>query len=330
MNSTSTIQDVLVVAFGGPTKGCCKAFDPCPGEAWCFVSGIFGHNPKRKARIEEVTSHYTKLGGFSDFNQRTEAQAAALQAELGRRGHQIRVHTGYHHWNPYVRDVIGGMKEEGRGDFIALILAPHQSSLSWDAYLRLVAEGIEIAGEGCPEVVGVAQPFWNHEGFIAAIADRIRQAATQAGVAIDAPDVHLLLSAHAIPQPVAKTSPYCRQIEETAALVAAALGKSDRVVVAYQSQPGDSNIPWTGPSLEDGIDQLKAAGAGTVLAAAIGFLCDNVEVLWDLGVEGEKHAQVCGLNFVRAESVHDHPSFIAMLADQVEAAMHQATHSPQA
>ena len=317
--TATAVDEILIVAFGGPTPGCCKAFDECPGEARCFVSGIFGHNEARKARIDEVTQHYLDLGGFSDFNKHTQDQADALKAELKKRGHNINIRCGYHHWMPWVRDVIAEQKRDGVGKVLVLIMAPHKSSVSWDLYLRIVGEGITLAGEGAPQVVGVVDSWSEKPGFIKAIAGRIQEACERDGVKIDDPATHLVMSAHSIPAPVARTSTYCKSIEETAKLVADELGVS-KYTLAYQSQPSDSKIEWTGPGLEDVIEELgKRGDVKTIVGSAIGFLCDNVEVLHDLGVEGKEEAEKAGMKFVRAESVHTHPEFIALLADQVEA-----------
>lgn len=315
------MPELLIVAFGGPTPGCCHQFTTCPGESYCFVSGIFGHNAARRDRVETVASHYAELGGFSNFNPYTEQQARALAAELAQRGMSLHVRCGFHHWRPYVRDVIADMRADGVREMLVLVMAPHQSSVSWDLYLRIVGEGIEQAGERAPQVVGVIDPWWNDTGFIDAIVARLETVAHTAGIALTAPQTALLLTAHAVPEPVSRTAPYCRQVEETAALVAAKLGVAD-YTVAYQSQPGDSAIPWTKPSLEDAIDDFAQTGKAVVVSAAIGFLCDNVEVLYDLGIEGKKRAADLGLDFVRAESVHDHPAFIHMLADRVQAKLH--------
>jgi ferrochelatase len=315
------MPELLIVAFGGPTPGCCHKFNSCPGEAYCFVSGIFGHNPARQGRVETVASHYAELGGFSNFNAYTEQQARALATELEQRGTPLRIRCGFHHWQPYVRDVIADMHADGVREILVLVLAPHQSSVSWDLYLRIVGEGIEQAGEIAPQVVGVIDPWWNDMGFIEAIGARLTAAAQTAGMTLTAPETALLLTAHAVPEPVSRTAPYYRQVEETAALVAAKLGVAD-YTVAYQSQPDDSTIPWTKPSLEEAIEAFAQAGKAAVVSAAIGFLCDNVEVLYDLGIEGEKRAADLGLDFVRAESVHDHPAFIHMLADHVQDKLH--------
>jgi protoheme ferro-lyase len=69
--------------------------------------------------------------------------------------------------------------------------------------------------------------------------------------------------------------------------------------------------------VEEVIAAYAKAGKSTIVSSAIGFLCDNIEVLHDLGVEGERCAAQHGVRFVRAESVHRHPAFIRMLADHV-------------
>jgi protoporphyrin/coproporphyrin ferrochelatase len=312
-------MNLLIVAFGGPTPGCCHRFDTCPGEAYCFVSGIFGDNPARKARVEEVVEHYKELGGFSRFNEITEAQADALKAELARRGHDVNVTVGYDHWNPYIRDKVAELP--AGQDFVALVLAPHQSSVSWDGYLRRISEGLEALPENArPKWAGVCEPFYDKAGFIDALADHIRKAAGSIGADLTAGDTGLLLSAHAVPMPVVRTSKYVDQIKETAALVARKLN-AHNWMVGFQSAPGDSNIEWTTPYIEQAMEQLKDSGANKIVAAPIGFLCDNVEVLHDLGIEGKEHAEKIGVTFAVAEAVNTNPAFIGALADQVTAAL---------
>lgn len=318
MTQTTTATELLMVAFGGPTPGCCEHFETCPGEAYCFVSGIFGHNPDRHERIEEVAAHYHELGGYSSFNTYTAEQATALTAELEQRGVPMRVRCGYHHWRPYARDTIAEMTADGVKELLVLIMAPHQSSVSWDMYLRIVGEGIQQAGEQAPQVIGVIDPWWNVSGFVEAVTSRIDIAAQTIGTSLNDPDTGLLLTAHAIPEPVSRTAPYCNQVKETAALVADKLGVED-YTVAYQSQPSVSTIPWTGPTLEEAIAAFAKAGKTKIVSSAIGFLCDNVEVLYDLGIEGKRSADQHGMAFARAESVHSHPAFVSMLADHVEA-----------
>ncbi|MEZ5992638.1 MAG: ferrochelatase [Planctomycetota bacterium] len=313
------IDNLMVVAFGGPTEECCGKHAECPGQAFCFVNGIFGDNPARRPRVDEVVEHYKHFGGFSKFNEITEAQAAAVQAELKNRGHDLKVTVGYDHWLPKIADQVVEMQRDGADEFVTLVMAPHQSSISWDAYLRRVSEGLDKLDESSrPKWAGVVDPFWNKPGFIEALADRIKSAAASIDADLSNSGTGLVLSAHAVPMPVVKTSKYVEQIRETAELVATKLGATNWAV-AFQSAPSDSKIEWTTPYLEHVIEELKDGGAQKIVAAPIGFLCDNVEVLYDLGVEGKEKADELQLPFAAAEAVNTHPAFIRQLADNVEA-----------
>jgi protoporphyrin/coproporphyrin ferrochelatase len=319
-----TITDLLIVAFGGPTVECCGKYAECPGQAFCFVNGIFGDNPARRARVDEVVAHYVELGGFSRFNEITEAQGEALRLELARRGHNLRVIVGYDHWMPHIADQVSKLK----GDFLVLVMAPHQSSISWDAYLRRVSEGLDKLDESRrPQWAGVVDPFWNKPGFIDALADRIKTAARTIDADLTNSASGLVLSAHAVPLPVVKTSKYVEQIRETAELVASKLGAANWMV-GYQSAPGDSRIEWTTPYLDRVIEELKDGGARKIVAAPVGFLCDNVEVLYDLGIEGKRKCDALGVPFAAAEAVNTHEAFVNQLADNVEARLHELSRNP--
>ena len=76
-------------------------------------------------------------------------------------------------------------------------------------------------------------------------------------------------------------------------------------------------MPWTQPDINDWLRAKKKEGVETVVASPIGFLCDHVEVLYDLDIEAKEIAEDCGINFIRAGTVGDHPNFINMLADFV-------------
>lgn len=313
-----TVDHLLILGFGGPTPDE-KAHESGKSEAYRFVSGIFGDNPARQARVDEVVGHYEELGGFSKFNEITEAQGDALGKELGSRGIDLKIVCGFDHWHPHIADLVGEIAGAGCREFLTLVMSPHQSAVSWDGYLRRVTEGLESLHEDKrPKWAGVVEPWWNRDGFIDALADRIGAAAKELGTELGSEASGLLLSAHAVPISIVKTSPYVSQVEETATLVAAKLG-AKHWRVGYQSNPSDSRIPWTEPFLEQALEQLKGLGAERVVASPIGFLCDNVEVLYDLGVEGTRIAERMKIGFIRAESVNLHPAFIAMLADQVEA-----------
>lgn len=315
------IDGLLVLGFGGPTPGCCERRPSCPRtpgcEAECFVSGILGDNPARAGRIREVAAHYAFLGGFSPYNALTQAQAQALQAALRARGQALQVACGFRHWRPWAREAVAALAAAGCRELGLLVMAPHQSSVSWDWYLTTAAEGLAGLGAPAPRLAAVVEPWWRQPGFVAALADRVREAAAGWDRA-RWQRAALVFTAHAIPEPVARTAPYAAQFAETARLVAQAVDHPEHRI-AYQSQPADSRIPWTGPDILTVIDTLAREGYREVVLCAAGFLVDHTEILYDLDHEAQARARAHGMAYHRAPSVHTHPAFIGMLADGVAA-----------
>ena len=305
-------DSVLLVAFGGPTPGCCQEYDndTCPGEAYCFVEGIVGTAKSQIARIKDISAHYVQLGGFSPFNELTFKQADALESALQARNLPLPVYAGFRHWTPYLKEVIAEMAQKGHRKILGIIMAPHQSKVSWEWYQQTVKKGIE-AVDGEKPTIDYLDPWYTHTGYVGAIAEIIKTAGAD-----KLERAELVFTAHAIPQPAADTSPYTQQFEKTGAAVAQEIGKT-QFSFAYQSEVENSPIPWTQPDINDWLKARKAEGVNTVVASPIGFLCDHVEVLYDLDIEAAETAEACGIDFIRAGTVGAHPKFINMLADFV-------------
>lgn len=305
-------DSVLLVAFGGPTPGCCNKYNPCPGEGFCFVEGIAGTSPSKAERVREVAEHYVQLGGFSPFNELTMKQAESLGAALAERGVDVPVYAGFRHWSPYLSEIIPRMVHNGHRDILAIIMAPHQSKVSWDWYQQTVAEAVDSL-TGQKPAVNYLDPWFRREGYITAIAELIREACKDLDRS-EFDEAALVFTAHAIPQSAAKASPYTRQFRRTAGLVTAKLGR-ELFDLAYQSGPPNPPVPWTQPDINDLILERYRNRVQTVIASPIGFLCDHVEVLYDLDHEAQATAARYGINFIRAGTVGTHPAFIDMLAD---------------
>ena len=305
-------DSVLLVAFGGPTSGCCQKYnsEACPGEAYCFVEGIAGTAESQKERVKDISAHYVKLGGFSPFNELTFKQANALETALQARDLPLPVYAGFRHWNPYLKEVIAEMAEKGHRKILGIIMAPHQSKVSWEWYQQTVKKGID-AVDGEKPTIDYLDPWYTHKGYVGAIAEIIETACGNKLARAE-----LVFTAHAIPQSAADNSPYIQQFGKTGEAVAKQIGKT-RFGLAYQSEVENSPIPWTQPDINDWLKARKGEGTDTVVASPIGFLCDHVEVLYDLDIEATETAEACGIDFIRAGTVGAHPKFINMLADFV-------------
>ncbi len=313
-NSEGVYDSILLVGFGGPTPGCCQQYDACPGEAHCFVEGIVGSTPSNAARVKEVASHYIKLGGFSPFNELTFKQADALGGALRERGVDVPIYVGMRNWTPYLHETIGKMVKQRHRNVLAIIMSAYRSKASWERYQNDVADAVETVGETQPNIRYLEDLWHLHSGFINAIAERIRIAYNSISASHFA-DASLIFTAHAIPEVAARNSPYPKQFRQTASAVAEALGVD--FDIAYQSAPDNPTVPWTGPDINDLIQEKKEAGIQEVVVSPIGFLCDHVEVLYDLDLEAKATAEACGINFIRAGTVGEHPEFINMLANLV-------------
>ncbi len=305
-------DSVLLVAFGGPTPGCCQKYDSdaCPGEAYCFVEGIAGTAESEKERVKDISTHYVQLGGFSPFNELTFRQANALENALQARNLPLPVYAGFRHWTPYLKEVIAEMAQKGHRKILGIIMAPHQSKVSWEWYQQAVKKGIKAVDSEKP-TIDYLDPWYTHQGYVGAVAEIIK---TACGDKLERAE--LVFTAHAIPQLAADTSPYTQQFEKTGEAVAQEIGKT-RFDFAYQSEVENSPILWTQPDINDWLKARKEEGVDTVVASPIGFLCDHVEVLYDLDIEATETAEACGIDFIRAGTVGDHPKFINMLADFV-------------
>lgn len=293
-------DSILLVAFGGPTS---------LDEIRPFLANVTRGRPIPPERLEAVAAHYELIGG-SPFNRLTFEQAAALQAEMQRGGPPLPVHVGMRNWHPLLRETLAEMADQGRRRAVGVILSAQQTEAGWDRYQQDVAEARAAVGERAPEVV-FAAPWPDHPLYIGAVADCLRRALAEAG-----PDVHVLCTAHSVPVAMAAGSAYESQLALASRLVCEAVG-AQSWSIAYQSRSGNPRDPWLEPDVNDALRHLAARGILDVVVVPIGFVCDHVEVLYDIGIEAAATARSLGVRLTRAATVNDHPLFIRMLADVV-------------
>lgn len=264
-------------------------------------------------RYEEVVRHYERIGGRSPYNERTQRQAQAISDTLSYRGIDVPVLPAYRNTPPFVRDVYEQLVRAGTNDIRAVVLAPHGSSAAGGRY---VAASEKILGEmsESPRVTYV-DTYFDDPLFVRAHANNVLVAAQRLG-ASDLADAHLLFTAHSIPLAVPDRATYVDQIFASAELVANVAG-APQWSIAYQSRSGSPRDPWLEPDVNDALRELATRGTKNVVVDPIGFLCDHVEVLYDLDVAAKETAAAAGLRMERANALNDDRLFIEMLAERI-------------
>jgi ferrochelatase len=295
----------MVIAFGGPHS---------MEEVRPFLRHVLAGRPVPEERFESVVHHYELLGGRSPITEHTQQQAQALRDELARRGHGLDVRVGMRHSTPWIREALQGFAEAGIEHVIGLVMAAQETEASLARYVQAVDAARADLGSRAPEL-SYALGWGTNEAVIDAQACQLARALSR--LSFEARErASILFSAHSIPVAMATTSPYVAQLEASAQRVAHKLGvRSYRLV--YQSRSGSPRDPWLEPDLLDALDQEHARGVKDVVIAPIGFVCDHVEVLYDLDIEARQKAEALGIKLHRAATLGSHPSFIGALADAV-------------
>ena len=302
---------VLLIAFGGPQA---------PADVRPFLENVLRGRRVAPGRIDEVAHHYDVVGGRSPITELTMNQAAGLQARLSDAGMPLPVYVGMRNWHPFLADTLAKMSRDGVRRAVGVIAAAHRSYSSCTQYRENVAEARQVlARDGLADIEVTYVGDWHaHPMFVEAGADRLRAAIASLDPSLRE-QAQILFTAHSIPESMAARYPYAAQFEESAHLIMQRLASNSyhSYSAVYQSRSGRPEDPWLGPDISDVVRQLAVEKVPAVVVSPIGFVCDHVEVLFDLDVEAAQVAREGSLPFARALAVNDHPRFLDMLADVV-------------
>jgi ferrochelatase len=335
MTENAKPEAILLLAHGTPDK---------LSEMAEYLAKVTGGRQLPAAVVEELQHRYAEIGLREDplpegppLTKWTLAQGRLLREVM-----DLPVYVGMRNWHPYIADVVAQMRADGITRFRALCLAPQNSRTSTGLYRR--AAQAAATGMHMEFIAGWAE----HPLLAQAFAQRLwpvwAEACARTGTRIP-----VLFTAHAVPcrtiisgtpdnpaSPSARPGapvpadgiqhygtqttpdPYPVECKHTALQVAQALrpvGMTDRDwYFAFQSQ-GVAGAPWIGPTVEDTLKALAAEGHKGVVLQPIGFLCDHVEILYDIDIAFKETARELGLELWRAESLNDSPILIQALAD---------------
>jgi ferrochelatase len=269
-----------------------------------YLKFVRGGRPVSPQLIEEISHRYAAIGGASPLRQWTQAQAEALEKLLG-----IPVFYGMRNWHPFIRETMDRIRDSGAERLAAICLAPQYSKMSVGFYFRRTQEAKVDAGASA-EIVW-AKSYHDSPLLIEAFAEKLRPLAAGRKV---------LFTAHSLPEKaLAESDPYERECRATAALVAAAAGVADWDF-AFQSQ-GMTDDRWLGPTVESMLDRYAAEGIRELVLHPIGFVCDHVEVLFDVDILFKDSAAKLGMALLRPESLNGSPKYTEALAEVAQRAL---------
>ena len=305
---------MLIVSFGGPNG---------PADVRPFLERVLHNRRVAPGRIEEVAHHYELFGGVSPITELTNRQADGLRRRLAAAGRPLPVSVGMRNWHPLLADTLRDMHDAGARRAIGFIAAAHHCYSSCEQYRNDVAAArtaLRQRSHGDVDITYVGSWF-DHPLFIEASAGRAR--AALARLPADLRDqARLVFTAHSIPVPMAEGSRYRQQLEVSARLIAEKARVPDWALV-YQSRSGRPGDRWLEPDVCDYLRAERARGLAAAVLHPVGFVCDHIEVLYDLDREAADVCREIGLPMARAQAVDDDPLFLDMMADVVLRTIHR-------
>ena len=282
-------QAVFLVAHGAPER---------IEDVESYLSYVRGGRPGNPKVLEEVRHRFGAIGGCSPLLKWTRTQAEALEKVLG-----IPVFFGMRNWHPFIRETMERIRDAGIERLAGICLAPQFSELSIGLYMKRTDEACRELGVTAE--IRWAKSYHTESLLIEAFAERLRPVADGAKV---------LFTAHSLPEKaLANGDPYADECRATAAAVAAAAGLA-HFDFAFQSQ-GMTEDRWLGPTVESCLDGYAADGVRSVVLDPIGFVCDHVEILYDIDIQFREYAAGRGMELRRPESLNGSPAFTAALAE---------------
>jgi len=218
--------------------------------------------------------------------------------------------VGMRNWKPFVADVVRQMISDGVERVAAICLAPQNSSTSVGLYHKAIFAEVKPG-----MAVQFVESWHDHPLLIQAFAEQLepvwRQACAEAGAALP-----VIFTAHSVPmRTIQAGDPYEKQVKETARLVGMKIAELSPELqqLAFQSQ-GMLGGPWLGPTVESAMLEQQRRGHKGVVVAPIGFVCDHVEILYDVDIVFREFAREHGLKLWRPESLNTSATFVAALA----------------
>ncbi len=296
---------VLLIGFGGPTS---------MAEVRPFLQSVLEGVRIPQSRFDEVLHHYEIFKGISNYNTSTYRQREALEYWFEKSGASLPVYVGFRHSSPSFQETFEVLKKNGIEKIVVIVLSSFRCDASFEKYVKKLEEAKAASG-AASIAVELTETFFKHPLFIRAQSEKIKLIMNDFSKE-ELDKTFFLFSAHSIPVSMSDKSRYAGQFIEASSLVAKDL-EFLHWGYGYQSRSGNPNELWLSPDVKEMIQRLDQARFKSLVMIPLGFLCDHMEILYDLDVEARKSVEALGLKYLRASTVVDHPKFIEMMGNQV-------------
>ncbi len=288
---------LLVMAYGGPDN---------LEEVGPYLMDVRGYRPTAPEIVEEVRERYREIGGRSPILERTQAQAEALESALNAQEAGFKAFLGMKHWHPFIKDTLTEMCDQGIERAVGVIMAPHYSRMSIETYFKKIEEansGIQVAR---------IEDWHLLPEYLNALARRVRSALERFPDSGGA-EVPIIFTAHSLPERILEwDDPYPKRLRESVDGVMKILGPHPHEF-AFQSA-AISKDPWLGPDASEAIKRYAAQGKRNVLICPIGFVCEHVEILYDIDIIYQDLAKKLGVHLERIDMLNNDSEMISGLA----------------
>ncbi|MBC1385321.1 ferrochelatase [Listeria innocua] len=293
---------LLVMAYGTPYKD---------EDIERYYTDIrHGHQPSEEM-IADLRGRYHAIGGLSPLAKITEAQAYGLEKALNDAQDEVefKAYIGLKHIEPFIEDAVAAMHKDGIEEAVSIVLAPHYSSFSVEAYNKRAKDTADKLGGIHIQAIN---DWYKQPKFIQMWADRINETAKQIP-ADELIDTVLIVSAHSLPEKIKQhNDPYPDQLQETADLI------FDKVAVphyalGWQSE-GKTGEPWLGPDVQDLTRELYGREKYKhFIYTPVGFVAEHLEVLYDNDYECKVVTDEVGAAYHRPPMPNADPEFLEVL-----------------
>lgn len=292
----------LLLAFGGADS--IDSVEP-------FIRSVLKGRPVTPELVEKIKERYRLIGGKSPLLDLTRAQAESIRAIIASQGLDYKAYVGMRYWDPFIKDTLRQMKDDGVTDAVAIIMAPFVSLVATGAYNSDVERALSEQGK-TPSVI-VAPSFHLKTQFLETVAGNVKKELASFN---DPSDALVIFSSHSLPWVGLEGDPYEMLVNQSVSEIVKRIGVKIDYKVAYQSK-GAGPREWLGPSTEDVIQGAKKMGKKGVVVVPVGFVADHIETLYDIDILFKGIAESSGLAFRRSASLNTAPAFMELIASTI-------------